>query len=105
VTLYRDEIVPWPGALTCTTVYRRLLPGRKLVGHVVTRVYDENHERQYTGTSESSEVGKVSGVTWECPCGAQSRNIWARANWARKALLGHWQRTHSPSTVARCGAS
>jgi hypothetical protein len=104
VTPYVNEIAPRPGALACTAVYRRLVPGTRLVGHVVTEIYPEDHGRPYIGWPESSEVGKVSGATWECRCGAKSRNIWSRARWARRALIDHWRRMHSDKAIERRGA-
>ncbi len=108
VTPYVEEsVVPGPGTLALQSLYRRLMPGRKLVGHIVTLVYPESvlTERKYIGLPVPFQVGKVAGATWECPCGASSRAMWSRERWARRALINHWNRMHSERAVDRRGAN
>jgi hypothetical protein len=103
-----DEIAePGPGTLALLSVYRRLMPGRKLVGHIVTLAYPESvlTERKYMGLPVPSEVGKVTGATWDCTCGGSSRAMWSRERWARRALINHWNRMHSDRAVERRGAN
>lgn len=107
MTPYLDEIAePRSGTLALLALYRRLVPGRKLVGHIVTRIYSESvlSERKYIGLPVTPEVGRVAGATWECPCGGSSWAMWSRENWARRALISHWNRMHSPSAIERRGA-
>jgi hypothetical protein len=100
MTPYFDEQVPaGPDALSFTSVYRRM--PRRLVGHVVVMAYPEDHGRRTHGHLESSEFGKVAGATWTCACGRESRDMWGRATYARKALIDHWRRMHSAAAVLR----
>lgn len=102
---YIDTIEsPHPGELGRLTIKRRLVQGGwRLVGHIVTRVYDESilKERRCAGLPDSSQEGTISASTWDCQCGATSRRLFARPHWARRALINHQARMHGPAAMKR----
>lgn len=102
--IYETQPPLYPGELGRITVKRRLSTGGwRLVGHIVTKVYDESilRERRCSGSPQSPEAGKIAAVTWDCQCGATSRRLFGRSRWARRALVNHQARMHGPAAMRR----
>jgi hypothetical protein len=103
--VFFDEVVPSPAGQEITTVYRREYP-RLLIGNVVMTEHPDSNPQRIHGAPDLGPGGWLLAAHWECArCnGKQSRDLWSRSRWARKALIGHWYRMHSPRAVELHGA-